>query len=112
MFRLLSCVVIISLIQSGSGLIPHDLFHLVFVVGQIGRLFNMTTPPVIAALSFEMAAVGSLSISPIRSGLASDSTVHLFTFSVPHGNVYDERCKKIKQNNCNENPHQNDKTTN
>src|SRR2546429_438178 len=61
---------------------PHDLSHLGFLVGQIGRLITISTTPVIAGDSFEMDAVGALRLSPLRRGLAIDSTVYIFTFYV------------------------------
>src|SRR5437870_3049 len=42
--------------------------------GQIGRLITISTTPVIAGDSFEMDAVGALRLSPLRRGLAIDST--------------------------------------
>src|SRR5258708_34496983 len=69
---------------------PHDLSHLGFLAGQIGRLITISTTPVIAGDSFEMDAVGALSLSPLRRGLAIDSTVDIFTFYVPHLHVYGE----------------------
>src|SRR5437764_11024139 len=62
---------------------PHDLSHLGFLAGQIGRLITISTTPVIAGDSFEMDAVGALRLSPLRRGLAIDSTVDIFTFYVP-----------------------------
>src|SRR5699024_10468866 len=67
---------------------PHDLSHLGFRAGQIGRLITISTTPVIAGDSFEMDAVGALRLSPLRRGLAIDSTVDIFTFYVPHRHVY------------------------
>src|SRR5437588_690509 len=61
---------------------PHDLSHLGFLAGQIGRLITISTTPVIAGDSFEMDAVGALRLSPLRRGLAIDSTVDIFTFYV------------------------------
>src|SRR5262249_61894635 len=58
----------------------HDLSHLGFLAGQIGRLITISTTPVIAGDSFEMDAVGALRLSPLRRGLAIDSTVDIFTF--------------------------------
>src|SRR5205814_4705670 len=49
---------------------PHDLSHLGFLAGQIGRLITISTTPVIAGDSFEMDAVGALRLSPLRRGLA------------------------------------------
>src|SRR5207247_10998782 len=73
-----------SNIQTGAECMPHDLSHLGFLAGQIGRLITISTTPVIAGDSFEMDAVGALRLSPLRRGLAIDSTVDIFTFYVPH----------------------------
>src|SRR5205814_513852 len=54
--------------------------RLLFLAGQIGRLITISTTPVIAGDSFEMDAVGALRLSPLRRGLAIDSTVDIFTF--------------------------------
>src|SRR5688572_33106964 len=72
-----------SNIQTGAERMPHDLSHLGFLAGQIGRLITIPTTPVIAGDSFEMDAVGSLRLSPLRRGLAIGSTVDIFTFYVP-----------------------------
>src|SRR2546428_13148075 len=77
-----------SNIQTGAERMPHDLSHLGFLAGQIGRLISISTTPGIAADAFEMDAVGALRLSPLRRGLAIDSTVVLFTFYVPHRHVY------------------------
>src|SRR5260370_24508089 len=44
-------------IQTGAERMPHDLSHLGFLAGQIGRLITISTTPVIAGDSFEMDAV-------------------------------------------------------
>src|SRR5438094_6528278 len=54
-------------------------------------LFPYTTLFRSAGDSFEMDAVGALRLSPLRRGLAIDSTVDIFTFYVPHRHVYGER---------------------
>src|SRR5258708_37069741 len=77
-----------SNIQTGAERMPHDLSHLGFLAGQIGRLITISTTPVIAGDCFEMGAVGGLRLSPLRRGLAMDSTVDTFTFYVPHRHVY------------------------
>src|SRR5437870_4148495 len=69
-----------SNIQTGAERMPHDLSHLGFLAGQIGRLITISTTPVIAGDSFELVAVGALRLSPLRRGLAIDSTVDIFTF--------------------------------
>src|SRR5260221_348912 len=77
-----------SNIQTGAERMPHDLSHLGFLAGQIGRLITISTTPVIAGDSFEMDAVGALRLSPLRRGLAIDSTVDIFFFFVSHCYVY------------------------
>src|SRR5207244_12494318 len=77
-----------SNIQTGAERMPHDLSHLGFLAGQIGRLITISTTPVIAGDSFEMDAVGALRLSPLRRGLAIDSTVDIFTFYVTYRHVY------------------------
>src|SRR5947207_15967631 len=90
-----------SNIQTGAERMPHDLSHLGFLAGQIGRLITISTTPVIAAGSFEMYAVGALRLSSLRRGLAIDSTVDIFTFHVPHRHVYGEQCTKFIKDSIN-----------
>src|SRR5215475_13500411 len=73
-----------SNIQTGAERMPHDLSHLGFFAGQIGRLITISTTPVIDGDSFEMDAVGALRLSPLRCGLAIDSTVDITTFYIDH----------------------------
>src|SRR5258705_13876647 len=80
-----------SNIQTGAERMPHDLSHLGFLAGQIGRLITISTTPVIAGNSFEMDAFVALRLSPFRSGLAIDSTVDIFTFYFPHRHLYGEQ---------------------
>src|SRR5439155_23794185 len=72
--------------------------------GQIGRLITISTTPVIAGDSFEMDAVGALRLSPLRRGLAIDSTVDIFTFYVPHRHVYGEQWIKFMKDGVNATP--------
>src|SRR5256714_15285723 len=81
-----------SNMQTGAERMPHVLSHLGFLAGPIGRLITLSPTPVIAGASFEMAAVGALRLSPLRRGLAIDSTVDFFTFYVPHRPVYGAQC--------------------
>src|SRR2546430_1022823 len=90
-----------SNIQTGAERMPHDLSHLGFLAGQIGRLITISTTPVIAGDSFEMDAVGALRLSPLRRGLAIDSTVEIFTFYVPHSQVYGEQWIKLMKDGVN-----------
>src|SRR5207244_2212560 len=91
-------------IQTGAERMPHDLSHLGFLAGQIGRLITISTTPVIAGDSFEMDAVGALRLSPLRRGLAIDSTVDIFTFYVPHRHVYGEQWIKFMKDGVNATP--------
>src|SRR5438046_7649090 len=84
-----------SNIQTGAERMPHDLSHLGFLAGQIGRLITISTTPVIAGDSFEMDAVGGLRLSPLRRGLAIDSTVEIFTFYVSRLHVYGEQWVRV-----------------
>src|SRR2546430_1166883 len=93
-----------SNIQTGAERMPHDLSHLGFLAGQIGRLITISTTPVIAGDSFEMDAVGALRLSPLRRGLAIDSTVDIFTFYVPHRHVYGEQWIKFMKAGVNATP--------
>src|SRR5256884_9756574 len=93
-----------SNIQPGAERMPHDLSHLGFLAGQIGRLITISPPPVIAGASFEMAAVGALRLSPLRRGLAIDSTVDIFPFYVPHRQVYGEQWIKLMTAGVNATP--------
>src|SRR5260370_42492335 len=80
-----------SNIQTGAERMPHDLSHLGFLAGQIGRLITISTPPVIPGASFELDAVRALLLSPLRRGLASDSPVDIFNFYVPHRHAYSDQ---------------------
>src|SRR5579859_8282341 len=93
-----------SNIQTGAERMPHDLSHLGFLAGQIGRLITIATTPVIAGDSFEMEAVGALGLSSLRRGLAIDSTVDIFTFYVRHRHVYGEQWIQFMKDGVNANP--------
>src|SRR5206468_3234397 len=71
-----------SNIQTGAERMPHDLSHLGFLAGQIGRLLTISTIPVIAGDSFVMDAVGALRLYLLRRGLAIDFSDDIFTFSI------------------------------
>src|SRR5215203_4502231 len=71
-----------SNIQTGAERMPHDLSHLGFLAGQIGRLITISTTPVIAI----------------------DSTVDIFTFYVPHRYVYGEQWSKFMKDGVNATP--------
>src|SRR5205085_10732832 len=93
-----------SNIQTGAERMPHDLSHLGFLAGQIGRLITISTTPVIDADSFAMDAVGALRLSPLRRGLAIDSTVDIITLYVPHHHVYGEQWTKFMNDRVNATP--------
>src|SRR5437763_16039656 len=48
-----------------------------------------------------MDAVGALRLSPLRRGLAIDSTVDIFTFYVPHRHVYGAQGLKFMKDGVN-----------
>src|SRR5271163_5357977 len=93
-----------SNIQTGAERMPYDLSHLGFLAGLIGRLITILTTPVIAGVAFEMDAVGALRLSPFRRRLAIDSTVHIFTFYVPHRHVYREQWIMFMKDGVNATP--------
>src|SRR5260370_540123 len=51
-----------SNIQTGAERMPHDLSHLGFLAGQIGRVITISTTPVIAGDSFDLSAVRALRV--------------------------------------------------
>src|SRR5256885_16475093 len=51
-----------------------------------------------------MDAVGALRLSPLRRGLAIDSTVDLFTIYVPYRHVYGEQWIKFMPDGANATP--------
>src|SRR2546430_1740480 len=83
---------------------PHDLSHLGFLAGQIGRLIIISITPVIAGESFEIGVVGAFRLSPLRRGIAIDSTVVIFNFYVPHRHVYGEQWIKFMKDGVNATP--------
>src|SRR5205807_10519917 len=93
-----------SNIQTGAERMPHDLSHLGFLAGQIGRLITISTTPVIAGDSFELDAVGALRLSPLRRRLAIDYTVDIFTFFVPRLHVYREPRLRFVKHACTATP--------
>src|SRR2546428_12245521 len=93
-----------SHIQTGAERMPHDLSHLCLLAGQIGSLITISTTPPIAGVFFEMGADGALRLSPLRLGLAIDSTVDIFTFYVPHRHVYGEQWIKFMKGGVNATP--------
>src|SRR5205807_830205 len=97
--------------QTGAERIPHDLSHLGFLSGQIGRLITILPTPVIAVDSFEMDAVRALRRSQFRRGLAIDSTSQIFTFYVPHRHVYGKQWIKFMKDGVNATPLPNVNTT-
>src|SRR5437867_12911998 len=93
-----------SNIQTGAERMPHDLSHLGFLAAQIGRLIPISTTPVIAGDSIEMDAVGAIRLSPLRRGLAIDSTVDILTIYVHHPHVYSQQCINNTYDGENETP--------
>src|SRR5437763_16620317 len=93
-----------SNIQTGAERMPHDLSHLGFLAGQIGRLITISTTPVIAGDSFVLDAAGALRLSPLRRGLAIDSTGDIFTCYVHHRHVFGEQWIKFMKDCVNATP--------
>src|SRR5437867_11584622 len=100
-----------SNIQTGAERMPHDLSHLGFLAGQIGRLITIATTPVIAGDSCEMDAVVALRLSPLRRRLAIDSTVDILTFYVAHRHAYGEEWIRFMKDGVNDTPLQTVNTT-
>lgn len=93
-----------SNVQTSAERIPHDLSHLVFEAGKIGRLKVVSWTPVVAGDSFELDMVGAIRLSPLRRGLAVDSRVDLFTFYVPHRHIYGEEWIQFMKDGVNAKP--------
>lgn len=93
-----------SNVQTSAERIPHDLSHLVFEAGKIGRLKVVSWTPVVAGDSFELDMVGAIRLSPLRRGLAVDSRVDLFTFYVPHRHIYGEEWIQFMKEGVNARP--------
>ena len=77
-----------SNVQTSASRDAIDLSHLVFNTGALGRLKVASWTPVVAGDSFQLDAVGALRLSPLRRGLAIDSTVDFFTFYIPYRHIY------------------------
>src|SRR5690625_2059340 len=93
-----------SNIQTGAERMPHDLSAFGYLAGLIGRLIIISTTSIIAGVYFEMDGVGVFRLSPLRRGLAIDSTVDIFTFYVPHRHVYGEQWIKFMKDGVNATP--------
>src|SRR5688500_8955183 len=93
-----------SNIQTGAERMPHDLSHLGFLAGQIGRLITISTTTVIPGDYFGIGDVGALRLSPLPRGLAIISTLDIFTFYLPHRHVYGEQWIKFMKDGVNVTP--------
>src|SRR5690625_3681262 len=93
-----------SNIQTGAERMPHDLSHLGFLAGQIGRLITISTTPVIADNCLDMDAVGALRLYPLRCGLAIVYTVYIFTFYVFYRHFYVDLWIKFMKDGVNATP--------
>src|SRR5699024_10007847 len=93
-----------SNIQTGAERMPHDLSHLGFLAGQIGRLITTSTHQVIACDYFELDVVCALRLSPFCRGFAIEFTVYIFTFYVSHRYVYGEQWNKFMKDGVNASP--------
>src|SRR5699024_9979497 len=70
-----------SNIQTGAERMPHDLSHLGFLDGQIGRLITISTTPIIPDDFFVMDAVGGLRLSPLLPCWSDWSSYYHFNYS-------------------------------
>src|SRR5205814_2082186 len=93
-----------SNIQTAAERMPHDLSYLGSLAGQVGRPITISATQVTAGYSLEIFAVFVLRLSPLRRGLAIDSTVDIFTFYVPHRHVYGEQWIKFMKDGVNATP--------
>src|SRR5437870_1817477 len=93
-----------SNIQTVDERMPHDLSQRGLHAGHVGRFIAISTTPFIAGDSIETDDVGHLRLSPLRRGLAIDSTVDIFTFYVPHRHVYGEQWIKFMKDGVNATP--------
>lgn len=93
-----------SIAQTSSGRSPHDLSHLIFSAGQIGRLQTLSVVPVIAGDSYSQNLTAALKLSPLRRGLTMDSVVEVFTFYVPHRHVYGDEWNQFIMDGVNATP--------
>src|SRR5260370_249657 len=93
-----------SNVQSRAERMPRDLYNVAFLAVLISRLITISTTHFIVVSSLEMNAVGALRLSPLRRGLAIDSTVDIFTFYVPHRHVYGEQWIKFMKDGVNATP--------
>src|SRR5437016_4971998 len=77
---------------------------LVMVVFFIAFRWIHLSTPLIRLFLLVLDAVGALRLSPLRRGLAIDSTVDIFTFYVPHRHVYGEQWIKFMKDGVNATP--------
>src|SRR5258708_12529379 len=80
-----------SNIQTGAERMPHDLSHLGFLAGQIGRLITISTTPVIAGDSFEMDAVGALDRKSGSAGMPRPISYAVFCLKKKKTTIYPHR---------------------
>src|SRR5688572_32610895 len=93
-----------SNIPTGCQPIPHSPSHLCFLSCPDCPLISLSTTPVFACQSFGNERLCPLRPSPLRRGLAIDSTVDIFTFYVPHRHVYGEQWIKFMKDGVNATP--------
>src|SRR6478609_4604981 len=68
-----------SNIQTGAERMPHDLSHLGFLAGQIGRLITISTTPGIAGDSFEKDGVNATPLPTVNTTIYIDHAAFLGT---------------------------------
>lgn len=93
-----------SIAQTSSGRSPHDLSHLVFSAGQVGKLQTISSVPVIAGDSYQQNLNAAVKLSPMRRGLIMDSVIEVFSFYVPHRHVYGDEWNQFIMDGINSEP--------
>lgn len=77
-----------GMVQTSFPRQPQDLSHLVFQMGNIGRLTVLDCVPVVAGDSFEDTFVGAFKLSALRRNLSLDPCVDILSFYIPHRHIY------------------------
>lgn len=80
-----------SNVQTDADRQPHDLSHLLFTAGKIGRLMTIGRTYVLPGDSYEQNLVGSLRMSALRRGLAVDSKADICSFYIPFRHIYGDQ---------------------
>src|SRR2546430_1798334 len=83
---------------------PLGQYYIRLLKGENSAYIKHRTTERIAGEYFKSRGAGALRLSPLRRGLAIDSTVDIFTFYVPHRHVYGEQWIKFMKDGVNATP--------